>query len=117
MFVRILTAALLWTALSHAALLRIEIKERVDIPNSVYEQVTGKAYFAVDPNLSANRAVVDLDKAARNAAGQVEFSGDLVMLRPKSPGAYNGTVLFEVSNRGGRGAQNTFNRGDQLLFD
>src|SRR3954452_20183772 len=117
MLSRALTAALLLGPISYAALLRIEIKERTDIPNSAYEQVTGRAYFAVDPELPANRAVVDLDKAPRNAMGQVEFSGDLVMLRPKSAAAYNGTVLFEVSNRGGRGAQTMFNRGDQLLFD
>jgi hypothetical protein len=117
MLARTLSGTLLFAVLSHAALLRIEIKERTDIPNSSYEQLTGRAYFAVDPDLPANRTVVDLDKAARNAAGLVEFSGDLVMQRPKSAAAYNGTVLFEVSNRGGRGAQNTFNRGDQLLFD
>ena len=35
---------------------------------------SGRAYFSVDPALAANRAVVDLDKAPRNAAGQVEFS-------------------------------------------
>src|SRR6266568_1578047 len=117
MLSRTFAASLIFGVLSHAALLRIEIKERTDLPNSAYEQITGRAYFAVDPDLPANRTVVDLDKAARNAAGQVEFSGDLVMLRPKSGAAYNGTVLFEVSNRGGRGAPNMFNRGDQLLFD
>ncbi len=117
MLARIFSCTLLWAVLSHAALLRIEIKERTDVPNSAYEQVTGRAYFSVDPDLPANRAVVDLDKAARNAAGQVEFSGDLIILRPKSAAAYNGTVLFEVSNRGGKGMLNMFNRGDQFLFD
>ena len=29
----------------------------------------------------------------------------------------NGTVLFEVSNRGGKGMLSMFNRGDQFLFD
>jgi hypothetical protein len=117
MIARYLSGTLLFALLSHAALLRIEIKERGDVPNSAYERIVGRAYFSVDPALPANRAVVDLDKAPRNASGQVEFSSDLYMLRPKSPAASNGTVLYEVSNRGGKGMLGTFNRGDQFLFD
>jgi hypothetical protein len=117
MFARILSGTLLFGLVSQAALLRIEVKERVDVPNTNYERVTGRAYFAVDPGLAANRKIVDLDKAERNAAGQVEFSGDLYMLRPKAPATGNGTVLFEVSNRGGKGMLTMFNRGDQFLYD
>ena len=47
-------------------------------PTRPTSRSSGRAYFSVDPGLPANRAVVDLDKAARNAAGQVEFSSDLV---------------------------------------
>ena len=121
---RILAAFLLTAILSPGALLRVEVKERTDVPGTAYERVIGRAYFAVDPVLAANRAVVDLDKAPRNAAGQVEFSADLYMFQPKSPKAANGTVLFEVSNRGGRGMINMFDRssagnelGDRFLFD
>jgi len=39
-----------------------------------YERLIGKAYFAVDPKLAANKIVADIDKAPRNAAGLVEFS-------------------------------------------
>uniref|UniRef100_Q01R31 Alpha/beta hydrolase domain-containing protein n=1 Tax=Solibacter usitatus (strain Ellin6076) TaxID=234267 RepID=Q01R31_SOLUE len=117
MLLRTLTGSLIFGVLSHAALLRIEIKERSDVPNSAYEQIVGRAYFSVDPGLRANAGIVDLDKAARNGAGQVEFSSDLYLLRPKSPAAGNGTVLFEVSNRGGKSALGMFNRGDQFLFD
>src|SRR4051812_44417768 len=117
MLARTLSGTLLLTVLSHAALLRIEIKERSDLPDTRYERIVGRAYFSVDPAIAANRGIVDLDKAPRNASGQVEFSGDLYMLRPRSPEAYNGTVLFEVSNRGGKGMLNMFNRGDQFLFD
>jgi hypothetical protein len=117
MFARTLSASLLFAVLSHAALLRIEIKERSDVPGAAYERIVGRAYFAVDPALPANRAIVDLAKAPRNATGQVEFSSDLYLLRPKSPATGNGTVLFEVSNRGGKGMLGMFNRGDQFLFD
>ncbi len=117
MLARTIFGTLLVAIVSRAALLRIEIKERTDVPNTAYERIVGRAYFSVDPALPANRAIVDLDKAVRNSAGQVEFSSDLYLLRPKSPAAGNGTVLFEVSNRGGKGMLNMFNRGDQFLFD
>jgi len=119
---RRIAALLFVAATSPAALHHIDVQTRADIPGTAYERIIGRAYFAVDPSLAVNRAVVDLDKAPRNADGQVEFSGDLYMLRPKSGG--NGTVLFEVSNRGGRGMVNMFDRasasnelGDQFLLD
>ena len=127
---RLLLAASLTAALSPAALLRVEIQERSDVLNYPYERIVGRAWFAVDPALPANRLVTDLDHAPRNANGQVEFSADLYILQPKNPRAGNGTVLFEVSNRGGKGALGMFNRaagssdprtdqqlGDGFLFE
>src|SRR5262249_2375092 len=118
------TAVLLLCAVSSpAALLRVEVKERADIAGTSYERIIGRAYFAVDPALAANRAVVDLDKAPRNAEGKVECSGDLYIMRPKTAEASNGRGLFEVSNRGGRGMLNRFDRagggnelGDKFLL-
>jgi hypothetical protein len=133
---RLLLAAFLTTTLAPAALLRVEIQERSDVLNQPnerivpYERIIGRAWFAVDPGLPANRLVAHLDHAARNANGQVEFSADLYILQPKNPRAGNGTVLFEVSNRGGKGALAMFNRaagspdprtaqqlGDGFLFE
>ena len=121
---RTLAVWLLSALVSRAALVRVEVKERADVPGTSYERIIGRAYFAVDPSLAGNRRVVDLDKAPRNAEGRVEFSGDLYMFRPKTAEASNGTVLFEVSNRGGRGMLGTFNRagggnemGDGFLLD
>ena len=93
-----------------------------------YERVTGKVYFAVDPKLAANKNIVDLALAPKNAKGQVEFSADLYMLRPKDKATGNNTALFQVSNRGGRDLLNFFDLsnggqlskpedfGDPLLF-
>ena len=121
---RTVTALLLGAMVSRAALVRVEVKERTDVPGTAYERITGRAWFAVDPSLAANRKVVDLDKAPRNAEGLVEFSGDLYMMRPKTAAAANGSILFEVSNRGGRGMLNMFDRasagnelGDRFLLD
>src|SRR5450432_1439597 len=126
---RLTVSALLLTSLSQAALVRIEVKERSDALNG-YERVVGRAFFAVDPSLPANRIIVDIDKAPRNAEGQVEFSSDIYILKPKDPRAGNGSVLFEVSNRGGKGMLGIFNRagastdprserdfGDGFLFE
>ncbi len=104
---RLFLVSVLAAGCMHAALVRIEVKERSDVldgksfgKTGAYERIVGRAYFAIDPKLAANQAIVDLDKAPRNGAGEVEFSADLYMLRPKDPAKGNGAVLYEVSNRG-----------------
>ena len=93
--------------IAQGAVTRVDVAQRTDLPLINYEQITGKIYFAVDPNLPANKIIVDIDRAPRNAQGLVEFSADLYVLRPKSRKS-NGTALFEVSNRGGTGLLNMF---------
>ncbi|MBV9479348.1 MAG: hypothetical protein JO249_01165 [Acidobacteria bacterium] len=66
-----------------------------------YEKIRGRVYFAVDVNNPHNRQIVDLDKARHNSAGEVEFSADLYVLRPKLKG--NGVLLLEIPNRGAKG--------------
>lgn len=113
--------AFLIPAIAFAAVTRVEVAQRTDLPQLNYEQITGKVYFAVDPKLAANKIVVDLDRAPRDAKGLVEFSSDFFILRPKANS--NGTALLEISNRGGRGMENMFDlggrdsQGDHLLFD
>src|ERR1044071_4136295 len=65
-----------------------------------YERVDGLARFAVDPAHPANRAIVDLDKAARDAEGKVRFEADFCVLRPADPAKSNRRLLFYVVNRG-----------------
>ena len=74
-----------------------------------YEKCVGKIYFALDPQLSRNRIIVDLDKAPRNGAGEVEFSADLFVLRPKDPSRGNGVLFFDVINRGNKLLLGRFN--------
>ncbi len=96
---------------------RIHVLERSDVLNGksfgaagAYERLAGKVYFEVDPKLDANRIICDIDFAPVNERGMVEFSADLDILKPRDPAAGNGTVLFEVSNRGGRGLHGVFSR-------
>ena len=65
-----------------------------------YEKISGRVYFALDPSNPHNAVIVDLDKAPRNGRGEVEFSADVFILRPRE--GRNGTLFLEVSNRGGR---------------
>ena len=74
-----------------------------------YEKLVGVVYFEVDPDNSANRIITDIDYAPRNAAGKVEFHSDFFLIKPKDITRGNGTVLYEVSNRGRKGMLGYFN--------
>ena len=65
-----------------------------------YERVTGKAKGELDPMDVHQRAIVNIAKAPRNARGMVEYEVDFDVLRPLDPARSNGTLLFEVTNRG-----------------
>jgi hypothetical protein len=98
------------TSSCEAHVARVEIISRTDVQDGrafgsagAYEKIVGRVYFAVKPENAHNRQIVDLDKAPRNAQGEVEFSADLYLYKPKDMNKGNGAVLFEVSNRGGRG--------------
>src|SRR5882672_2707240 len=99
-----------------AEVVRIEVTSRADLVGGQpfgaagpYEKIWGKVFFAVDPTLPANRIVTDIDKAPRNAAGKVEFSSDFFIIKPKDVTRGNHAVLYEVSNRGGKGMVSFFN--------
>lgn len=63
----------------------------------------------MNPKLAANRIVRDLDLARVNSAGEVESEADFYILQPSDPAKSNGTVLFEVSNRGSKAMLSRFN--------
>jgi alpha/beta hydrolase family protein len=113
-------AAILLLLAAPSALLgevvRIEVTSRADLLSGkpfgnagAYEKLTGKIYFEIDPSNSANRIITDIDNAPRNARGRVEFSSDFFLIKPKQIERGNGTVLYEVSNRGGKGMLGFFN--------
>src|SRR6266702_2465548 len=73
---RVLIVALCLAPAMSAGLLRIELSERSDVLGGKafgsagpYERMVGKAYFAVDPKLPANRIICDIDYAPRNDSG------------------------------------------------
>lgn len=97
---RAFSLKLCFAAVSLAAVTRVEVAERADLPVAGYERIAGKVHFALDPKLPANKAIVDLALAPRNSQGLVEFSADFLVFRGKDPAKSNGTALFESVNRG-----------------
>ncbi|MCP5152973.1 MAG: hypothetical protein H6983_02320 [Ectothiorhodospiraceae bacterium] len=67
-----------------------------------FVQVDGVAHFAVDPTHPANRAIVDLALAPRDADGRVRFEADLSVVMPVEPDRGAGRLLVELPNRGRR---------------
>src|SRR5262245_42052816 len=74
-----------------------------------YEKVVGRFHGELDPALPLNAVIVDLDKAPRNARGQVEYSADFFILRPADLAKGNGALLYDVNNRGNKRALIQFN--------
>jgi len=118
MVLRTLVVLTLIASPAFADVVRIEVKSRADVvggqafgASGPYEKVVGIIHFAVDPRNPVNQIIADIDKAPRNAAGLVEFSSDFHLIKPKVAARGNGTILYEVSNRGGKGMVGFFNFG------
>jgi hypothetical protein len=108
-----LTAVMFWlAAASHLSPAAARV-DRIDIVNrepfaagaafgdaGPYEKLRGRAVIVLDPNAPANAAVADLALAPRNGRGLVEFAADFLVLRPVDAARRNGTLLYEVNNRG-----------------
>ena len=67
-----------------------------------YEKLSGQVDFALDPELAANRPIVDLPLAPRNENGEVEFHADFYLLKPVDPVRGNGVLFYEAGNRGNK---------------
>jgi hypothetical protein len=96
-----------WPTTADAAVEGIEILAREPVAGGaafgaagIYEKIRGRASFAVDPATPTNAAIADLALAPRDAQGLVHFSADFLMLRPAEAARSNGTLIYEVNNRG-----------------
>ncbi len=65
-----------------------------------YERLRGTVTFAVDPHHPANKAIIDLDLAPRDAGGRVRFRSDFALLAPREPSRGNHRLLVDLPNRG-----------------
>lgn len=101
---------------SHAGVTRIEVLSNTPFADGKtfgevgnYARITGRFYGELDANLPANKAIVDLSSAPRNARGKVEYPVDFDILRPADAAKGIGTLLYDVNNRGNKRAIHTFN--------
>ena len=107
---------------AQAAVKSVHVMDRMDVLKGkafgkagAYERIIAKATFVVDPKLAANQMIADIGEAPRNAEGMVEFAADVFVLKPVNPELGNGTVLFEVSNRGRKGMLTMFSLAEGAL--
>ncbi len=75
-----------------------------------YEKITLRAFGEVDPSLPSNAPITDIRLAPRNARGMVEYSMDVVILKPVDRAKGSGTIFYDVVNRGNKGSFTTFNQ-------
>jgi hypothetical protein len=74
-----------------------------------YEQLDGVAYGEVDPRHPLNAIIQDIALAPRNERGMVEYSMDVSILKPIDMHRGNGTILYDVVNRGSKVAPTRIN--------
>jgi hypothetical protein len=116
MILKTLVALVLSAAPVYADVVRIDVTSRADVlagkafgDAGAYEKLSGRIYFAIDPRNAVNQIIADINLAPKNAAGKVEFSSDFYLIKPKDASRGNGTLLYEVSNRGGKAMIGFFN--------
>jgi Alpha/beta hydrolase domain len=91
----------------HARIVEIKVQSvrpfaegQVFGPAGAYERVTGTAIGELSPTDTRNRVIVNLDRAAKNARGMVEYEVDFDLLRPVDTKLGNGKIMYDVTNRG-----------------
>ena len=65
-----------------------------------YEKITARAFGEVDPKLPGNALITDLQFAPVNVRGMVEYSMDVVIVKPIDPSKGSGKIFYDVVNRG-----------------
>jgi hypothetical protein len=103
----------------YGSVLRIEVTDRMAPvfdgrsfgSIGTYESLSGTIHGELDPLHSLNAGIVNLDKAARNAAGRVEYRSDFTLMTPSDLTKGNGWLLYDVPNRGNKVALTRLNRG------
>ena len=77
-----------------------------------YEKITARAFGQLDPTLPGNALITDIQFAPRNAQGMVEYSMDVVIVKPIDPSMGSGKIYYDVVNRGNNLTWATFNQAN-----
>jgi hypothetical protein len=65
-----------------------------------YERLHGTVFGELDPTHPLNAGIVNLDRAARNTQGNVEYRSDFRILKPVDLDRGNLCLVYDVPNRG-----------------
>lgn len=65
-----------------------------------YNRLAGRLSATLNPLHPLNAGIALLDRAPRDADGQVAYETDFCLLHPANPAAGNGCLLYDVVNRG-----------------
>lgn len=82
-----------------------------------YEHLYGYVEGELDPRLPRNARIVNLDRAPRNARGNVEYRVDIQILKPIDLARGNHALLFDVPNRGSKRLTGTWVNGGPSIND
>jgi hypothetical protein len=95
------------TVPASAEIKRIEIDSTIAVSNDTdeaneigaYELVTGRAFGAVDPKDPLNALITDIENAARNSEGLVEYETKFTLAKPKDMDKASGVLWYDIVNR------------------
>ena len=73
-----------------------------------YEKLIGKAYGEIDPKKHHNKNIINLKNAPLNDRGRVEYSMDMLILKPIDMQRGNQTIFYDVVNRGNQALRVNF---------
>ncbi|MFN2545963.1 MAG: alpha/beta hydrolase domain-containing protein [Myxococcales bacterium] len=82
-----------------------------------YQVIVAIAHGKLDPSHPANAGIVDLNLAPHDKNGLVDYSTDVVILRPKSAANAKRVLFYDVVNRGNKVVLGTFDGGSGANFN
>ena len=80
-----------------------------------YTVISGIVHGRLLPSHPDNAGIVDLDHAPRDADGYVDYTTDVVILRPKTAATARRVMFYDVANRGGKPALASLVGGGALV--
>ena len=101
------SCVVLFGSAAHADVVKLVVEKRVVFASQgrPYEKLTGRFYGELDARHPLNAIITDLDRAPRNARGQVEYSATFTILKPVDMTGATGVLVYQVPNRGRAGIE------------
>ena len=102
---------------------RFEVVSSVDAYNGAtpagaagpYTVITGVVHGRLLPSHPDNAGIVDIANVPTDADGYIDYTTDVVILRPKTPGSARRVLFYDTVNRGEKVGQQSFIGGGALI--